>query len=423
MNEKTQVKPEVLAPAGNLEVLRAAVDFGADAVYAGGKDFGMRSRAKNFSLDDFQAGLSYAHARGARVYATVNIVPDNDEIAPMNDYMAALADLGIDALIVSDIGVLMSARQVAPEVEIHISTQTGVMNFQAARALSELGATRVVLAREMSLSAIRELRAQTPEDLEIEAFVHGSMCMAFSGRCMLSKYLINRDANHGDCAQSCRWKYHVVEEKRPGQLFGIEEDSRGTYLFNSQDMNMIEHVDDLLDAGVSSLKIEGRAKGAYYSAAMSNAYKFAAGAWREQRAAEASRGLTPAPVELPEWVKDEPFKVTHREYSTGFYYPEAPARESLTRGSYISDWLWLATVTAYDAVSGRVTVMARNKIVPGTETEILAPERPPIRFTVPSEGIRDAAGRDILEINNPANEFSLPCPEPIPVGAMLRARA
>ncbi|MCU9994864.1 U32 family peptidase, partial [Mobiluncus mulieris] len=362
--------PEVLAPAGNLAVLKAAVDFGADAVYCGGKAFGMRSGPKNFTLDDFATALDYAHARGARVYATVNIVPNNEEIEAMNRYMGELAEVGIDALIISDIGVMLAARRIAPRTELHVSTQAGVMNYQTANALYDLGASRVVLAREMTLAQIHELRAKTPADLQIEAFVHGSMCMAFSGRCMISKYLTGRDPNHGDCAQSCRWKYHVVEEKRPGELFGLEEDSRGTYLFNSQDMNLLEHVDQILDAGVTSLKIEGRAKGAYYAAAMSNAYQYALQAWKRQRTAEASgaaaglsagvaSGLSagalagaaepawsaawsaeasgavgntaamrsvagetvfladdtlgepvPPRVELPEWVRAEPFKVT-----------------------------------------------------------------------------------------------------------------
>ncbi|NMW65491.1 U32 family peptidase [Mobiluncus mulieris] len=489
--------PEVLAPAGNLAVLKAAVDFGADAVYCGGKAFGMRSGPKNFTLDDFATALDYAHARGARVYATVNIVPNNEEIEAMNRYMGELAEVGIDALIISDIGVMLAARRIAPRTELHVSTQAGVMNYQTANALYDLGASRVVLAREMTLAQIHELRAKTPADLQIEAFVHGSMCMAFSGRCMISKYLTGRDPNHGDCAQSCRWKYHVVEEKRPGELFGLEEDSRGTYLFNSQDMNLLEHVDQILDAGVTSLKIEGRAKGAYYAAAMSNAYQYALQAWKRQRTAEASgasAGLSagalagaaepawsaeasgavgntaatrsvagetvfladdtlgepvPPRVELPEWVRAEPFKVTHREYSTGFYFPDAPVTESTQRGSYISEWLWLGTVTGWEAGgesggetgrgcgkisteeppecadkgAGRVTLISRNKILPGDVVEVLAPHEPPFELEIPATGIRNEAGEPVTEINHPAHAFSLPSNRPIPVGAMLRRRA
>lgn len=456
--------PEVLAPAGNLAVLKAAVDFGADAVYCGGKAFGMRSGPKNFTLEDFAAALDYAHERGARVYATVNIVPNNEEIEAMNRYIGELAEVGIDALIISDIGVLMAARRIAPHTELHVSTQAGVMNYQAANALYELGASRVVLAREMTLSQIHELRAKTPAELQIEAFVHGSMCMAFSGRCLISKYLTGRDPNHGDCAQSCRWKYHVVEEKRPGELFGIEEDSRGMYLFNSQDMNLLEHVDQILDAGVTSLKVEGRAKGAYYAAAMSNAYQYALQAWKHQRAAKAA-GESAQRVELPQWVRDEPFKVTHREYSTGFYFPETPVTEATQRGSYISDWLWLGTVTGWEPEdntaevdseaggsvvgkpkaeagsddigiekgrdsettpgigAGRVTLISRNKILPGDAVEVLAPHEPPFELEIPATGIRNETGEPVTEINHPAHEFSLPSPRPIPVGAMLRRKA
>ena len=260
-------------------MLKTAVDYGADAVYCGGAEFGMRAASKNFTLEDIEQGVRYAHAHNVRVYATVNIIPGNAEVAGMNAYLGALAEIGVDALIVTDIGILMAARQIAPHTELHISTQAGVMNYQAAAALYELGAKRVVLAREMSLPEIREMRAKIPGDLEIEAFVHGSMCMAFSGRCLISKYTTGRDANHGDCAQSCRWKYHVVEEKRPGEFFPVEVTDSGTYLFNSQDLNMLAHLDEVIAAGVTSLKIEGRAKGEYYVAALTNAYKPRKNSW------------------------------------------------------------------------------------------------------------------------------------------------
>ena len=250
-------KPEVLAPVGNLRGLKAAVDYGADAVYCGGKAFGMRSAPKNLSLEDFEEGARYAHARGARVYVTCNVLPRNNEVRAIQEYISQLAGTGVDALIVTDIGVLMTA------------------NYGAANALYDLGARRVVLAREMDLQAVRDIRANIPDDMDVECFVHGSMCMAFSGRCLISNYLTGRDGNHGECAQPCRWKYSLVEEKRPGQYFPVEETKEGTYLFNSQDMCMMEHLDDLIDSGATSLKIEGRAKSAYYIAAMTNAYKTA----------------------------------------------------------------------------------------------------------------------------------------------------
>ena len=265
-------KPEVLAPAGNLRGLKAAVDYGADAVYCGGKAFGMRSAPKNLSLEDFEEGARYAHARGARVYVTCNVLPRNNEVRAIQEYISQLADTGVDALIVTDIGVLMTAHSVAPELELHVSTQAGVTNYGAANALYDLGARRVVLAREMDLQAVRDIRANIPDDMDVECFVHGSMCMAFSGRCLISNYLTGRDGNHGECAQPCRWKYSLVEEKRPGQYFPVEETKEGTYLFNSQDMCMMEHLDDLIDSGATSLKIEGRAKSAYYIAALHHVF-------------------------------------------------------------------------------------------------------------------------------------------------------
>ena len=248
MNLPTRKKPEVLSPAGNLRGLKTAVDYGADAVYCGGKAFGMRSAPKNLSLEDFEEGSRYAHERGARVYVTCNVLPRNNEVEAMREYLGKLKDTGVDALIVSDIGVMMMARQVAPNLELHVSTQAGVTNYQAANAFYELGARRVVLAREMDLQAVRDIRANIPDDLDIECFVHGAMCMAFSGRCLFSNYLTGRDGNHGECAQPCRWKYSIVEEKRPGQYFPIEQTAEGAYLFNSQDMNMLAHIDDLLDS-------------------------------------------------------------------------------------------------------------------------------------------------------------------------------
>lgn len=299
MNEehvmRTRNKPEVLAPAGNLRGLKTAVDYGADAVYCGGKAFGMRSAPRNLSLEDFEEGSRYAHERGARVYVTCNVLPRNAEVEDLKEYLGQLKDTGVDALIVTDIGVMMAARRIAPNLEIHISTQAGVTNYLAANALYELGAKRVVLAREMDLQAVRDIRANIPEDMDIECFVHGAMCMAFSGRCLFSNYLTGRDGNHGECAQPCRWKYSIVEEKRPGRYFPIEQTQDGAYLFNSQDMNMLEHLDDLIDAGATSLKIEGRSKSAYYIAAMTNAYKSAVNEYMVQRGFESEDGTPLAP--------------------------------------------------------------------------------------------------------------------------------
>ncbi|KFJ05458.1 peptidase U32 family protein [Bifidobacterium tsurumiense] len=448
---KRRLKPEVLAPAGNLRSLMTAVDFGADAVYCGGKAFGMRSAPKNLSLEDFEQGARYAHERNARVYVTCNILPRNGEVEDMKEYIGQLADTGVDALIVTDIGVLMAARRIAPNLELHVSTQAGVTNYLAANALYELGAKRVVLAREMGLQAVRDIRANIPEDMDVECFVHGSMCMAFSGRCLISNYMTGRDGNHGDCAQPCRWKYHVVEEKRPGQFFPVEENDEGTFLFNSQDMNMLEHIDDLIDAGATSLKIEGRAKSAYYVAAMANAYKCAVNEYMLQRGFEDEQGNELKPfhsqvrltragdvpvtgestnidgevpaVALPEWLKEEPFKVSHREYSTGFYYPEHQVGQNTDRGGYFRDWLVVGEVLSYDSELKRVRLMSRNKIVPGQEVEFLVPGAAPVRFTVPEQGLLDADNMPVEAINNPAHVFSMPCPVEVPVNAAIRSRA
>ncbi len=414
-NVVRRAKPEVLAPAGSLDTLKIAVDFGADAVYCGGKAFGMRSAPKNLSLDDFAQAVEYAHARNARVFVTCNILPKSSEIKEMNEYMGQLGEIGVDALIVSDIGVLMAAREVAPNTEIHISTQAGITNYQAANALASLGASRVVLARELDLEAIRQIRANVSPELEIEAFVHGSMCMAFSGRCLISQHVTGRDANHGDCAQSCRWKYHVVEEKRPNQFIPVEITDEGTYLFNSQDMNLLPHVPEILDAGITSLKIEGRAKSAYYVAAMANAYKQAVNAYLD-------RPDPNAEVVYPHWLLEEPYKVTHREYSTGFYYPENPASESIVSGAYINEWRWVGDVLGYDSEAKLLHIKAKNKITPNMTLEFLVPGIAPIECKVPETGLLDAKKHSVELINHPTKEFYISCEVEVPAGAIIRTQ-
>lgn len=264
-------RPEVLAPVGDQERLIAAIQYGADAVYLGGKEFGMRAAPANFDREQLRQAVEYAHSKGVRVYLTCNTLPRNEEIERFPEYIQYVDSIGVDACIVSDIGVFAMVREYAPNMELHVSTQAGIVNYQTANAFYQMGAKRVVLARELSLEEIREIRQRTPEDLELEVFVHGAMCMSFSGRCLLSNYLADRDANRGECAQPCRWNYYLMEEKRPGQYFPVFEDEKGSYILNAKDMCMIEYIDQLIEAGVTSLKIEGRAKSAYYVSVITNA--------------------------------------------------------------------------------------------------------------------------------------------------------
>ena len=300
-------KPELLCPAGDLERLQMALHFGADAVYLAGAQFGMRAGAENFTPDGIRAAVQLAHAQGAAVHVTCNTLPRDDELALLPEYLELLDDAGVDAIIAADLGVITLAKRYAPHVALHVSTQFGVVNSAAAAALHDLGAQRVVLARELSLAEIAAIRAHTPPELELEAFVHGAMCVSFSGRCLLSNYFTGRDANRGRCAQPCRWKYGLTESKRPGQVFDITEDERGTYIFNSRDMCMIDHLPELLAAGITSLKIEGRTKSAYYVGAVTNAYRHALDD------AIAGRPLDPV------WQR-EVLQISHRPYSTGFYF-------------------------------------------------------------------------------------------------------
>ena len=337
-------RPEVLSPAGDREKLKMAVAYGADAVYLAGPGYGMRAGAGVFGPDDMAWAMGYCHARGVKVYVTVNTIPTDEQTDALPGYLESLEAAHADGLIVSDLGVLALAKRYAPHAAVHISTQAGVMNAQAARMFYDLGAKRVVLAREMSLAQIVGLRARAPKELELEAFCHGAMCVSFSGRCVLSNYLTGRDANQGACAQPCRWKYHLIEEKRPGELMELTEDG-GTYLFNSRDMCMIDHVPELMAAGVASLKIEGRTKSAYYAAAVTSAYRHAVDA--------ALAGQPLAPV----W-RDEVYAVSHRPYSTGFYF--GPPGQYTGDACYFSRYDVAAVVEACDE-RGNAMLTQRNR--------------------------------------------------------------
>ncbi len=398
------MRPELLAPAGDMECLQAALRYGADAVYLSGKNFGMRSSPANFGTEELQQAVQQAHARGVRVYVTCNIIPHSHELEPLSAFIKEAAVAGVDAFIIADVGVLRLAKKYAPQVDVHISTQAGVANYAAARMFYELGASRVVLARELALEEISQLRAKTPPALEIEAFVHGAMCMSFSGRCLLSNYMVGRDANHGDCAQPCRWRYALMEEKRPGQYFPILEDERGSYILNSRDLCMVGHIPELLQAGVTSLKIEGRAKAAYYTAVVTNAYRAALDA---ALCGEA----------LPCWVEDEVEKVSHRAYHTGFYMGDEPGQETET-GGYIRDWEVAAVCVGHCADSA--VLLQRNRFFKGETLEVLEPGRPP--FSLVAEHMTDIDGNPLESVCHAAMTVLLHTDAELKEGAYLRRR-
>lgn len=396
-----KAEPELLSPAGDLERLRMALLYGADAVYLAGRAYGMRAAAVNFSDEALSEAVNLTHAAGKRLYVTCNTLPLETELKPLPRYLGFLQEIGVDALIIADLGVLALARQHAPKLARHVSTQLGVINSAAATELYRLGANTVVLARETKLEDIRRIRANTPPELRLEAFVHGAMCVSFSGRCLLSNYLTGRDANRGECAQPCRWKYHLVEEKRPGQYFEITEDG-GTYILNSHDMRMIEHLPELLDAGIDSLKIEGRMKSAYYTAVVTNAYRQALDAAIEGR-----------PLD-PLWVA-ETEKLSHRPYSTGFYYGEPG--QHYGEASYSATADVAAVVEDCDA-DGNALLTQRNKILRGDALELLLPGRAPIPFV--AEELFGPEGEAIEGTRRAMMEFHLQLPAEAPPGAIVR---
>lgn len=386
---------EVLAPAGDTERLDAALDFGADAVYLGGTAFGMRAGPKNFDAEALKAAVEKSHERGVKVYLTCNTLPRNNEIPYFEEFIKYAAECGIDAAIVADLGLMSLIKKFTPDLEIHMSTQTGIVNYVTARELYDMGAKRVVLARELSLDEVAEIRAKTPADLDIEVFVHGAMCVSFSGRCLLSSYLVNRDANRGQCAQPCRWGYHLMEEKRDGQFFPVFEDEKGTYILNSKDMCMIDHLDKLAKAGVTSLKIEGRAKSAYYVSVITNAYRMAVDILKND----------PENYALPDYVRDEVFKVSHRDYCTGFFFGHpSECRQYYEDSGYIRSYDVCAVVDKCE--NGRIYAEQRNKFLLGDELEILAPSQKPVKYTVTE--LRNADGEFVENTCHAAMKFSMP---------------
>lgn len=396
-------KPELLSPAGDFEKLTMAVAYGADAVYLAGNRFGMRTAAGNFDEAELRQAIQYCHERGVKVHVTCNTVPRNEEFAALPAFLELLEDAGADAVIAADIGVMGLVKKFAPSAALHVSTQTGVANYGTACALHDMGASRVVLARELTLQEIAELRAKTPKTLEIETFVHGAMCVSFSGRCLLSNYLTGRDANRGACAQPCRWKYYLMEEKRPGQLFEITEDG-GTYIMNSRDLRMIEHLPDLMAAGVDSLKIEGRAKSSYYTAAVTNAYRHALD--------EAAAGLPVDPV----WI-EETEMVSHRDYATGFFYDAGGPGQYNGTSMYFSGCDVAAYVEECDA-EGNALLTQRNKVSAGDTLSLMMPGKKPVLFT--AGGMKTEEGEAIEATPHPMMRFTMPLPEQAPRFSVIR---
>ncbi|MDE6730532.1 MAG: U32 family peptidase [Oscillospiraceae bacterium] len=401
-----QSNTEILAPAGDLERLQSALDFGADAVYLGGQLFGMRAGAPNFDPDTLCEAVRLAHARNVRVYLTVNTLPRNPEFALLPEFIAHAVRAGVDALIIADLGVFQMMRELAPDMPVHMSTQTGIVNYATANALYQMGARRVVLARELSLKEIAEIRAHTPEDLELEVFVHGAMCVSFSGRCLLSAYFTDRDANRGACAQPCRWKYYLTEEKRPHLSMEIQEEPEGTYILNARDMCMIDHLDKLAQAGVTSFKIEGRAKSAYYVSVITNAYRMAMDEYLKN----------PEHYRLPAWIHDEVFKVSHRRYCTGFFFGHPNACQYYENSGYIASCDVVGIVQKCE--NGRIYATQRNRFFAGDTLEILAPGQKPV--IVRPEKIYNAENQEIQTVNHAMMEFSFAYDKTFPANSIIR---
>lgn len=382
--------PELLVPASCLEVLRIAVIFGADAVYIGGEAFGLRAKAKNFTMEEMAEGIRFAHAHQVKVYVTANILAHNDDLEGVRAYFRELKEIGPDALIISDPGVFMIAREELPDMELHVSTQANNTNYQTYQFWYGLGAKRVVSARELSLKEIREIRDRIPENMEIESFIHGAMCISYSGRCLLSNYFTGRDANQGACTHPCRWKYAVVEETRPGEYMPVYENERGTYIFNSKDLCMIEHIPDLIASGMDSLKIEGRMKTALYVATVARTYRKALDDYAKD----------PALYEANmEWYREEIGKCTYREFTTGFYYGK-PDQETQIYDSntYVKNYTYLGIVGEQD-VSGRYRIEQRNKFSVGEVIEVMKPDGRNLSVTV--QAIYDEEGMAVDSAPHP----------------------
>lgn len=402
-------KIELLIPAGSLEVLRVAVDYGADAVYIGGEAFGLRAKAHNFTLEEMKEGCAYCHAHGARLYVTVNIFAHNADLPGVRAYLEKLKAVPVDALIISDPAIFTMAREILPEMELHVSTQANNTNYGIYQFWYGLGAKRVVSARELSLEELKEIRANIPEDMEIESFIHGAMCISYSGRCLLSNFLTGRDANQGACTHPCRWKYSVVEEKRPGEYFPVEEDDRGTYIFNSKDLCMIEHIPELVEAGIDSFKIEGRMKTALYVATVARTYRRAIDDYLESE--EKYRANM-------SYYKEEIGKCTYRQFTTGFYFGKpGPDEQVYDSNEYVKDYIYIGKVESLNE-QGRIQFIQRNKFVVGQQIEAMRFDGTNQMLTV--QGIWNEKLEAVESAPHPKEPLTVDVGCELPVGTILR---
>lgn len=405
-------KIELLAPAGNLEKLKMAILYGADAVYMGGEEYGLRAYADNFNDEEMKEGIQFAHDRGRKVYITMNIFPHNEDLKSMPEYIQRIRDLGVDAIILSDPGVYTLVKQEASEMELHLSTQANNTNWASAKFWHDHGIRRIILARELSVQEIREIREHTPQDLELEMFVHGAMCISYSGRCLLSNYMAGRDSNRGLCAHPCRWKYYLMEEKRPGEYMPVYENERGTFIYNSKDLCLIEHIPQIIECGISSVKIEGRMKSAYYVATVVKAYREAIDAYYQD-----PEGYRFNPV----WL-EEVSKASHREFTTGFFYSKPTGESQIYHtSSYIRDYDFVGLVTAYDPSTGIATVEQRNRMYTGEEVEVIGPHGPFCKQTI--RCMKNVEGEEIQVAPHPQMTVYMPMDREVEAYTMLRRKS
>lgn len=406
-------KPELLAPAGDLEKLKIAILYGADAVYIGGEEYSLRAKAKNFDIESMREGIKFAHEHGAKVYVTANIYAHNQDFEGMSEYFKKIEEIGADAILISDLGVFSVAKEAVPNMEIHVSTQANNTNYMSANTWYKLGARRVVVARELSLDEIKEIRAKIPEDMEIEAFVHGAMCISYSGRCLLSNYLSGRDANKGACSHPCRWKYHLVEETRPGEYMPVVENERGTYIYNSKDLCMLNHIPELVDAGICSLKIEGRMKTPFYVGTVVKAYREAIDDYFEDKEKYLSK---------IDYYMNEISKASHRDYTTAFYFSKPGGDEQVyTNNSYIREYDFIGMIQEdFDVETGCAIVEQRNKFEVGEEIEVMPAKGESFKMVV--EKMWDDRGNEVISAPHPQQILKVKFDRPVKKFDMLRKK-